>query len=177
MTETTIYDFHTSFYILDIQNLAFHLPRVHILGTNHCGAMQHRSFKRIELFQDILRICYYAERVVAIFAHQIQSEYYVGNRSVSIEGIALEHSSESTKSDINLTTPSRQRHEVFDYFLSDNSKQVSANTTTHSKHFISLIKEKKLTASLSTIWENTDGCAKQYRFASALYLMSVMSQC
>ena len=34
-----------------------------------------------------------------------------------------------------------------------------------------------LTASLSTIWENTDGCAEQYICASALYLMSVMSQC
>ena len=29
---------------------------------------------------------------------------------------------------------------------------------------------------LSTIWENTDGCAEQYICASALYLMSVMSQ-
>ena len=28
-----------------------------------------------------------------------------------------------------------------------------------------------------TIWENTDGCVKKYRCASALYLMSVMSQC
>ena len=27
-----------------------------------------------------------------------------------------------------------------------------------------------------TIWENTDGCAEQYICASALYLMSVMSQ-
>ena len=30
---------------------------------------------------------------------------------------------------------------------------------------------------MSTIWENTDSCAKKYRFASALYLFSVMSQC
>ena len=30
---------------------------------------------------------------------------------------------------------------------------------------------------MSKIWENTDGCAEQYRYASALYLMSVMSQC
>ena len=29
---------------------------------------------------------------------------------------------------------------------------------------------------LSTIWENTDGCADKYRCASALYLMSVLSQ-
>ena len=27
------------------------------------------------------------------------------------------------------------------------------------------------------IWENTDGCAEQYRCAYALYLLSVMSQC
>ena len=33
-----------------------------------------------------------------------------------------------------------------------------------------------LTKSLSKIWENTDGCDEQYRCASALYLMSVISQ-
>ena len=27
-----------------------------------------------------------------------------------------------------------------------------------------------------TIWENTDGCAEQYRCTSALYTMSVISQ-
>ena len=27
------------------------------------------------------------------------------------------------------------------------------------------------------MWENTDGCDEQYRCASAMYLMSVMSQC
>ena len=34
-----------------------------------------------------------------------------------------------------------------------------------------------MTTYLSTIWENTDVCAEQYVCASALYLMSVMSQC
>ena len=36
---------------------------------------------------------------------------------------------------------------------------------------------KKLTSSLSKIWENTDGCADQYICASSLYLMSFLSQC
>ena len=72
--ETKIYDFYTSFYITAIQNLAFHLPHVRILGTNHCGAMQHTSFKRRELFQDFLCRRDYSERVVASFYHQIQSE-------------------------------------------------------------------------------------------------------
>ena len=32
-------------------------------------------------------------------------------------------------------------------------------------------------SSLITIWEYTDGCAEQYRCASSLYLMSVISKC
>ena len=74
MLETKIYDFHISFYILSIQKLAFHLPHVRILGTNHCGAMRRTVFKRGELYQYILCRCDYAERVVASFSHQIQPE-------------------------------------------------------------------------------------------------------
>ena len=74
MIETTISDFLTSFYIPAIQKLAFHLPHVRILGTNHCGEMQLTAFKRHELFQDVLCHHDYSERVVAIFANQIQSE-------------------------------------------------------------------------------------------------------
>ena len=61
-------------------------------------------------------------------------------------------------------------------FLSDDSKQDAATTTAHSKRLISLLKNKQvLKTSLSTIWENTDGCAEQYICASARYLMSVIS--
>ena len=41
-----------------------------------------------------------------------------------------------------------------------------------------MLKELKVfKSSLSAIWENTDGCPEQYICASALYRMSVMSQC
>ena len=90
MIETTIYDFRTSFYIPAIQKLAFRLPHVRILGTNHCGAMRRTVFKRGELYQYILCRCDYAERIVANFAHEIQSEYYGVNISVCMECIALE---------------------------------------------------------------------------------------
>ena len=73
MMETTISDFHTSFYIPDIQKLYFHLPHVRILGTNHYGEMRRTAFKRRELFQDVICRCDYARRVVASFAHQVQS--------------------------------------------------------------------------------------------------------
>ena len=65
----------------------------------------------------------------------------------------------------------------FSLFLSNDSKQDADTTTAHSKSFISLLRDKQiLTTSLSKIWENTDGCAEQYRCSSALYLVSVMSQ-
>ena len=61
-----------------------------ILGTNHCGEMKRTASKRHELFQDVIFRHDYAERVIEKFAHHIKSEYYGGNRSVSIEGISLE---------------------------------------------------------------------------------------
>ena len=67
MTETTIYDFNTRYYIPAIQKLAFHLPHVRILGTNHCGEIRLTAFKRRELFQDVLYCRDYAERVVSNF--------------------------------------------------------------------------------------------------------------
>ena len=71
--------FHTSFYIPAIQRLDFQIQHVRILGTNHCGELQHKAFKHRELFQDVLCCRDYAERVVASFSHQIQS-YYGGNK-------------------------------------------------------------------------------------------------
>ena len=72
MMETKNSDFHTSCCIPAIQNLDFHRPHARILGTNHCGEMRLTSFKRRELFQDVLCRRDYAERLVARFDHQIQ---------------------------------------------------------------------------------------------------------
>ena len=71
MMETTISDFHTSFYIPSIQKLDFYLPHVKMLGTNHCGEMRCTAFKQRESFQDVLCRRDYYEWVVASFDHQI----------------------------------------------------------------------------------------------------------
>ena len=81
---------------------------------------------------------------------------------MSIEGIALENFSAATQTDINSSTLLLPWNAVFHSFLSDDSKKDAATTTAHSKQLISLLKDKQvLTTSLSTIWENTDGCAEQ----------------
>ena len=53
--------------------------------------MRQEALKRPSYFQYVLYHHDYAENVVAIVTHQIQYEYYSGNRSVSIEGTALEN--------------------------------------------------------------------------------------
>ena len=73
MMETTIYDFHTSFYIPANQKLAFHLQHVCIIGINQCSEMQRIAFKQRELFQYFLYLRDYDEMLVARFSHQIQS--------------------------------------------------------------------------------------------------------
>ena len=72
MIETTISNFNTSFYIIAIQKLTFHIPHVQILDMKHCGDSCQTAFKRRKYFQDLLCRRDYAQRVVASFAHKVQ---------------------------------------------------------------------------------------------------------
>ena len=96
---------------------------------------------------------------------------------MSIEGITLENFSALPQTEINSSTKLCPRHAVF-HPPPDDRKQYTDTTTANIKRLIEMLKEQKvLTSTLSTIWENTDGCAEKYRCASEIYLMSVFSQC
>ena len=115
MMETTVSDFYTIFYIPAIQKLAFHLPHVRILCRNNCGEIRRTDFKQCESFQDVLCRRDYAERLVA-------SEYYGGNRSVSMEGIALEKFSAFTKGRYQVIYNITSTSCSISIFLSEDSK-------------------------------------------------------
>ena len=78
----------------------------------------------------------YAEKLVASFSNQIQSEYFGGNRSVYIEGIAWEHFSALPHTEINSSIEPCPQHAVFRSLLSDDSKQDAATTTAHRNRLI-----------------------------------------
>ena len=102
--------------------------------------------------QDVLCHRDYAERVVASFAHQIQSEYYSGNISVSIEDIVLEHFSAPTHPETVGTPKSCTHHAVFHSFFSDYSKQDSSTTNSHRKFIIEFLNQCNIMSNtLSTI--------------------------
>ena len=99
------------------KNLSFHLPQVHIIGNNHCVNTLREAFKRRNANQFLLSRRDYYERWLSSSAHQIQSEYYGGNRSVSIEYIVLEHFSARTHIETEGTPQARTRHAVFHSFF------------------------------------------------------------
>ena len=74
MMETYITYFHKSLFNTEIKKLAFNLPHIRILGTNHCGNTCREAFKRCREKQDLLCHRDYADILLAIFSHQIQSE-------------------------------------------------------------------------------------------------------
>ena len=115
--ETTISNFRTSFYIPEIQKLEFHIPHVQIIGMNYCSDSCQTAFKLRELFQDMFCCRDYSKEVVASFSHQIQSEYYVGNISVSIEGIALENLRALPQIAIKSSTKPCPRHALIHFFV------------------------------------------------------------
>ena len=149
----SIAGFCTSFFIPAIQNLTFHLPHVHILGTNQFGDTCREAFKHHSAKQDVLYCLDYAEILVASVSHQIQSDYYGGNISVSIEGIASEHFHAPMHTETSGTTLARTRHDVFHSFFSDDIKEDSITTISHIKRIIELLKQRHIMSNmLSTTW-------------------------
>ena len=79
--------------------------------------------------------------MVASFTNQIQSEYYVGNRSVTIEDILLGIFSAKTHPETILAPESRTNHDVLYSFLYDKNKQDAATTASHIKTIIRLLNQ------------------------------------
>ena len=107
-----------------------------IIETHQYGKELHEAFKFRRRQHCVLCHSDYNEQIASIFAHQIQSEYYGGNRCVSIEGIVLDHFSDSNQARSSLTYEAVSRQAVFFYSLLDDRKQDAATTVTYSKHIM-----------------------------------------
>ena len=59
--------------------------------------------------------------------------------------------------------------------LSDSKLQNASTTTAHLHTLLANVFEKKQMMRGRTMWDQTDGCAKQYRCSIAYYLMSYLS--
>ena len=105
------------------------------MGTQHCYKERHVDFKSRRKFYEILCRSDYSEITVSSFAQKIQSEYYSGNMSVSIEGIVLKKISYSTQSNIRVKGKVKESYG----FLPDERRSAKQNAlvilTTMEKWF------------------------------------------
>jgi hypothetical protein len=79
--------FIEDFYLPALEKHACHAPHVQILGNNHCGKLRQEQFLKTPGWVKTKRDC--AERLLATFNMEIQSDHFGNGRSLSIEGSSV----------------------------------------------------------------------------------------
>ena len=151
--------FMQEFYIPLLRKYAFHLAYVRILSKNGCGRMRFDWFKNEE-YWIVKTIGDYAERLKFESNNEVQSEHFGASRNLSIEGCSVRYL--DLLKNINM--------EMHSHF-SDTSRQDARTTHTHLKILLDYLFENALLKKGGLLLDDTDGCAKQYRSATALYLL------
>ena len=85
-----------------------------------------------------------------------------------MEGIFVEYFPNSADPGRNEKKPE------FNSYISDDNGQDACDSHAHMIHFLKK-KSGLLVSSMSTVWLETNGCAKQYMLYLATYLMTVIS--
>ena len=87
-----------------------------------------------------------------------------------MEGTAIEYFTNSIDPGIN------EREYEFHSYISDDNEQDSCDSHAHMFHLLNkLFDSGILVCVMSILWEDTDGCAKQYMRDLAIHLMAVIS--
>ena len=63
----------------------------------------------------------------------------------------------------------------FHSYISDENKEDACDSHAHMVHLLIFLESGRLVYGMSTVWEDIDGCAKQYRCALDRYLMTLLS--
>ena len=156
--------FLEEFYLPALDVYAYHRPHCQILGKSECGTLRHLAF--LSKATSIKTIRDYSERLNATFDQEIQSEHFGNSRSLSIEGCAVEIVVNGLEGESKLE---------FHSHFSDESRQDACTTMAHMEVLIEHLLKENHMAEGSTMWDNTDGCGKQYRCGTALYFLSVLA--
>ena len=176
--QRTIGDFHKNFYVKQIEKLVYHRNCYKLLGKFHVADIRHKAFESSP--GDISTRSDYAERFSFEPEGQLQSEYFTNTRTLSMEGCCLDRYDKTknvTESNEN-NYVHEQEDTIREFYLhlSDSKLQNAATTTTHMNQLLADLFSHGMMKRLGTMWDHTDGCAKQYRCSIAYYFLSFLSQ-
>ena len=71
------------------------------------------------------------------------------------------------------TGNNEEKYELHSYISYDN-EQDSCDSHAHLVHLLLFLESGIFVSGMSTVWEDTDGCSKEYMCALAIYLMTVL---
>ena len=167
------------YYILALKKYASHLAIVIILCKRCCGKQRQEAFE--SNIGDLKTIRDYAERLAAKFNLEIQEEHFGNGRNLSMEGSAILQYTKEAIDRLLSGSPLaddfvKETALHFHSHLSDNSQQDAATTNAHMEVLIQSLKESGTIGQRATMWDETDGCTKQYRCAKAFWLLSYLAQ-
>jgi hypothetical protein len=168
--------FMKEYYLKTLEIYAYHLSLVHILSKKACGEMRRLLFESMP--GSVRTIRDYAERLLAIFDQEAQSEHFGNGRSLSMEGSAVvsfyrEQLAQFINGEIDASDlPTFME---FHSHFSDFSKQDAASTYAHTDKLVTVLFESGRMKRGGTMFESTDGCTKQYRCGTACFLLSLLA--
>jgi len=162
-----------------IEKLVYHRNCYKLLGKFEVAKTRHDVFQsspgHISTRSD------YAERFKCEPDGQLQSEYFDNNRTLSMEGCCLDRFTTSDNvmdylnEGGNYIPAENDLHREFHLHLSDSKFQNAATTTQHLYEVLTKLFKDGNMMRYGTMWDQTDGCSKQYRCSIAYYLLSFLS--
>lgn len=171
-------EFVNEFYKPALEAYAFHLPHVRILSKNGCGDDRRAAFLRI--LGALLCGRDYAERLLSSMNGEVQHDHFGNDRDLSMEGSSVE----MYKGDLleaheegQISADEVATHLEFHSHFSDDSAQDASSTHANMDKLLRILKERVQSPIRkgTIIFDNTDGCAKQYRCWNAIYLLSLLA--
>ena len=144
----------------------YHALLVDLLGKYHVIELRDKSFTDscFSATGDIQTVRDYAEGMKIVFDKEIQSTHFGYQPTVSMEGCVVKQ----------WQRPGAGKHATstllnYHCYLSDDKRQDARTTYINTVHMINRFRLEGYLEKGRTLWEQMDGCTKQYRCGTALY--------
>ena len=150
-------------YSLSLSTFTMHRFKMLVLGKTHTTDVRRNSLRKNEfaLQHD------FTEALGIKHNNEIQSSHFGNGLTVSIEGYTCHYRSTGADSPLKCD---------FHSYMSDDGTQNSATVYAHMTELLKFLVDQNLLTRGGRILSSTDGAAKQYKSATSIYFMSMLSQ-
>jgi hypothetical protein len=163
-SELTIAVFMDEYYLPMLEKYRYHQSHVSMLSKYGIGAQRHAAFRR--QLNALFMKRDFAEAIQAEMDNEVQGDHFGKIRKMMLEGCSVEFFSRELE----------KYTKEFHSHLSDDCKQNAATSYENMKNVLQDLRERGvLHENVSVVYDNTDGCCSQYRCATSVFLLTILS--